>query len=64
MRLSPASRLALEVRARSGGQGDVRDYLMLAAWRKIMADKGMTIKAKVKSFMELFDGVDVVVEAA
>ncbi len=63
MRLSPDARLALEARARVGESESVRDYLMLAAWRKILADKGMTAKAKIKSFIELFNTVDLIVEA-
>ncbi len=63
MRLSPDARLALEARARVGEADSVRDYMMVAAWRKILADKGMTAKAKIKSFLELFNTVDIVVEA-
>lgn len=63
MRLSPESRLALEARARVGESDSVRDYLMLAAWRKILADKGMTAKAKIKAFIELFNTVDIIVES-
>lgn len=63
MRLSPDARLALEARARVGESDSVRDYMMVAAWRKILADKGITAKAKIKSFLELFNTVDIVVEA-
>lgn len=63
MRLSPDARLALEARARVGESDSVRDYLMLAAWRKILADKGMTAKAKIKAFIELFNTVDIIVES-
>jgi hypothetical protein len=63
MRLSPDARLALEARARVGESDSVRDYLMLAAWRKILADKGMTAKAKIKAFIELFNTVDLIVES-
>jgi len=63
MRLSPDARLALEARARVGESESVRDYLMLAAWRKILADKGMTAKAKIKAFIELFNTVDLIVES-
>lgn len=63
MRLSPESRLALEARARVGEADSVRDYLMVAAWRKILADKGMTAKAKIKAFIELFNTVDLIVES-
>ena len=63
MRLSPDARLALEARARVGESDSVRDYLMLAAWRKLLADKGMTAKAKIKAFIELFNTVDLIVES-
>lgn len=63
MRLSPDARLALEARARVGEADSVRDYMMVAAWRKILANKGITAKAKIKSFLELFNTVDIVVEA-
>ena len=63
MRLSPDARLALEARARVGESDSVRDYLMLAGWRKILADKGMTAKAKIKAFIELFNTVDLIVES-
>jgi len=63
MKMDPESRLALEARARVGESESVRDYLMLAAWRKILADKGMTAKAKIKAFIELFNTVDLIVES-
>lgn len=62
MRLSPEARLALEVRARVGDGESVRDYLLSAAWRQILANNGATAKEKVRAFMQLFNGVNIVVE--
>ncbi len=60
--LSPADRLALSTRARVGGDGDVRDYLLSCAWISIDKNRAMKKREKVAAFMELCRTTRVIVE--
>lgn len=62
MRMDPETRLALEARARVGDVEAVADWVMLSAWRAILARKAETSKAKVKAFLDVFRSVIVTVE--
>jgi len=62
MQMDHESRLALEARARVGDIDAVADWVMLSAWRAIMARKAESPKAKVKSFLEVFRSIRVTVE--
>lgn len=62
MKMDPESRLALEARARVGDIYAVADWVMLSAWRAILARKAESSKAKVKAFLDVFRSVVVTVE--
>lgn len=60
--LSPANRLALSTRAKVGGDGDVRDYLLSCAWIAINKNRAISKRAKVAAFVELCRTTRVLVE--
>jgi len=60
--MDPDSRLALEARARVGDVEAVADWVMLSAWRAILARKAESSKAKVKAFLDVFRSIRVTVE--
>lgn len=60
--LSPADRLALATKARVGGDGDVRDYLLSCAWISINKNRAISKRAKVAAFVELCRSTRVIVE--
>lgn len=62
MKMDPEARLALEARARVGDVDAVSDWVMLSAWRAILARKAETSKSKVKAFLDVFRSIRVIVE--
>ncbi len=63
-RMGPDEILALSARMADGDQGAVRDYILRAAWRAIMADPFIPPQDKRRSFRAVCEKISVVLEPA
>lgn len=62
MSLDPQERVELEAKARQGDKEAVRDFVLLAAWKRISEDRMIPFKKKPKVLAVLADSLDVSVE--